>query len=143
MPEAIARRGPVSPAVDNSAVFLAINSKVTIVGSVQFDGPIQIDGTVHGEVRCSSVLIAKSGSVEGTIVASAVTVAGGVNGAIYADKLVLKSDCDVEGEIYHREFVLEQGCNFEGKSRPHKEPLVLAAERLLDPRPADEHQPVQ
>lgn len=133
MPEAIARRGPIPPAVDNSAVFLSINSKVTIVGSVQFDGPIQIDGTVQGEVRCSSVMVAKSGIVEGTIVASAVTVVGGVNGSIYADKLVLKSDCEVEGEIYHREFVLEQGSNFEGKSRPHKAPLALADERAEVP----------
>lgn len=124
MPELTARKGTTQHA--DTTVFLAINSRVKIVGTVEFDGPVQIDGTVEGDVKCASVLIAKSGSVEGTIVASTVTVSGGVNGAIYADKLVLKSDCDVEGEIYHREFVLEQGSNFEGKSRPHENPLELA-----------------
>ena len=124
MPELTARKGATQHA--DSSAFLAINSRVTIVGTVEFDGPIQIDGTIQGDVKCASVMIAKSGSVEGTIVASTVTVAGGVNGAIYADKLVLKTDCDVEGEIYHREFVLEQGSNFEGKSRPHDKPLELA-----------------
>lgn len=129
MPEVLARKGTTPPASDSSSVFLAINSRVTIVGTVEFDGPIQIDGTVQGDVKCASVMVAKSGTVEGTIVASTVTVAGGVNGSIFADKLVLKTDCEVEGEIYHREFVLEQGSNFEGKSRPHEKPLELATRR--------------
>lgn len=126
MQDATPRRGAALPAADSSNTFLSINSKVTIVGSVQFDGPIQIDGIIRGDVNCASVMVAKCGSVEGTIVASTVTVAGGVNGAIYADKLVLKDACEVEGEIYHREFVLEQGSNFEGRSRPHDHPLELA-----------------
>lgn len=82
-------------------------------------------------------MVAKTGTVEGTIVASTVTVAGGVNGLIFADKLVLKTDCEVEGEIYHREFVLEQGSNFEGKSRPHEKPLELATRR--EPHAAAQH----
>ena len=105
---------------------LSIGSDVTIVGSIQFDGPIEIEGTVQGDIRCAAVSVSRYGTVMGTIVADDVTVEGGVNGSIYANKLVLKPDCDVEGEIYHRELSLEQGSYFDGKSRPHKDPLSLA-----------------
>jgi cytoskeletal protein CcmA (bactofilin family) len=96
------------------------------VGAVHFDGPIEIEGTVEGEIHCSSIEVARYGTVMGKIVADQVTVSGGVSGSIFANRLVLKPDCDVEGEIYHRELSLEQGSYFDGKSRPHKDPLSLA-----------------
>jgi cytoskeletal protein CcmA (bactofilin family) len=126
MREVSAQRGTTSPAIEIPTA-LALSSKVTIVGSVQYDGPIQLDGVVHGEVRCDDLTVSKHSSVEGVIIADSVTVLGRVNGSIYANKLVLKSACDVEGEIYHRELALEDGCYFEGKSRPHKSPLDLAS----------------
>ena len=104
---------------------LTIGSKVTIIGAIHFDGPVEIAGTVQGEVRCASVNVSKYGTVMGMIVADEVTVSGGFNGSIYANKLVLKTKCDVEGEIYHRQLSLEDGCYFDGKSRPHKQPLDL------------------
>lgn len=125
MQETTSRRGP-PPAAEARKSTLSIGSDVTIVGSIQFDGPVEIEGTVQGDIRCANVSVSRYGTVMGTIVANDVTVAGGVNGSIYANRLVLKPDCDVEGEIFHRELSLEQGCYFDGKSRPHQEPLTLA-----------------
>ena len=119
------------PGITESA--LSIGSKVTIVGAIHYDGQIDIEGTVHGDVRCTSLNVSRYGTVLGTIVADEVTVSGGVNGSIYANRLVLKTKCDVEGEIYHRELSLEDGCYFDGKSRPHKQPLELAEPNQASP----------
>lgn len=115
----------VQPASDARSA-LSIGARVTIVGSVHFDGPIQLDGVIQGEVRCRALTVSERGAVEGLIVAESVSVAGDVNGSIYADRLLLKSACDVEGEIFHRELALEDGCYFEGKSRRHTSPTHLA-----------------
>ncbi len=120
------RIGMADQAAETTDDALSISSKVTIIGNVHFDGQIDIQGTVQGEVRCASVHVSKYGTVMGMIVADQVTVSGGVNGSIYANKLVLKTNCDVEGGIYHRELSLEDGSYFDGKSRPHKQPLDLA-----------------
>jgi cytoskeletal protein CcmA (bactofilin family) len=114
---------------------LSIGSKVTIVGNIECDGPIAIEGTVHGEVRGALVTISRYGTVTGRIIADHVTVEGGVSGEIYANKLILKPSCDVEGEIYHRELSLEDGSYFDGKSRPHKAPLELAKSSTQDAPP--------
>lgn len=121
------RRAALRPAAAVSNAPLAIGPQVTIVGNVEFDGAIEIDGFVNGEVRSASVNITRGGTVTGLIVARQVTVSGGVSGSIFAEQLVLKPDCDVEGEICYRELALEDGSYFEGKSRPHKSPLELAA----------------
>jgi cytoskeletal protein CcmA (bactofilin family) len=126
MHDVSARRGKAREPAATPARPLSISSDVRIVGAVHFDGPVEIEGTIEGEVHCASVKVARYGTVMGKIVADEVTVSGGVSGSIYANRLVLKPDCDVEGEIYHRELSLEQGSYFDGKSRPHKDPLSLA-----------------
>lgn len=128
MPGFLARRGTALPADSSppTASVLSINAKATIVGTVEFDGPVEVDGFVRGDIRGASVVVSRYGTVTGTIVAGSVIVSGGVSGAIFADRLVLKAACDVEGEICYRELALENGSYFEGKSRPHQKPLEAA-----------------
>ena len=102
---------------------LTIGAHTSIVGALHFDGNIQLEGAVQGEVRCNSLTISECGRVDGLIVADAVTVAGEVDGSIYANTIVLRSTCEVEGEINHSELNLEPGCYFEGKSRRFANPL--------------------
>lgn len=125
------RSARVRAVSDEASASLSINAKVTITGNIDFDGPVAIDGTVHGEIKGSNVTVSRYGTVTGRIVADHVTVEGGVSGEIYANKLVLKPSCDVEGEIYHRELSLEHGSYFDGKSRPHQEPLELAGRAAM------------
>jgi cytoskeletal protein CcmA (bactofilin family) len=106
---------------------LVLNRRVTIVGSVDFDGDVVLGGRIEGEVRCRSLQIAERGSVEGDIVAERVIVLGEAAGSIHANEIVLKAACNVIGEIYHRNLVLEDGCYFEGQSRRDNDPILRAA----------------
>ncbi len=103
-----------------------INRGVTIIGALQLDGPVCIEGIIDGEVRCSALKIAERGEVEGLVVADKVVVLGEFSGAIYARELTLGAGCNVEGQIYHKKLVLEEGCYFEGQSRRHGDPLKIA-----------------
>jgi len=120
------RRAEPANARDDRHTLLSIGPKVTITGSIEFDGDIEVHGFVKGEVRCATINVARHGTVSGTIVASSAIISGGVSGTIFAEALVLKANSDVEGEICYRELALEQGSYFEGKSRPHDSPLDIA-----------------
>lgn len=109
------------------AAALTIPRKATVEGSLTFPGPVVIDGTVLGDVRCTSVIISERGIVDGAILAESVTVMGEVTGEIFAITLTLKTACSVTGDIFHRHLALEDGCFFEGKSRRHQEPLNLVS----------------
>jgi cytoskeletal protein CcmA (bactofilin family) len=127
MPESSTRQGRPTPGP------LMISRGVTIVGSLFYDGQIQVEGTIDGEVRCSALQISELGAVEGLIVAESVDVHGEANGSIYAKKLVLRTASAVQGEVYHHNLVLEDGCLFEGKSRRHANPVELAPESSFRP----------
>ncbi len=125
-------RANVSRRASEAQAPVAIGPKVTIVGSLHFDGAVVLDGEIRGEVRCRSLAISERGVIDGLIVAESVVVAGEVTGTIYAERLVLRAACQVEGDIFHRELSLEDGCYFEGRSRRHAEPLGLAPPAVDD-----------
>lgn len=106
---------------------LILSRRVTIVGSIAFDGDVVLGGRIEGDVRCKSLEVMERGSVDGDVVAERVVVLGEVAGSIHANELVLKTACTVSGEIYHRNLVLEDGCFFEGQSRRDADPLLRAA----------------
>ena len=117
-----------------------INRGVTIIGALQLDGPVCIEGIIDGEVRCSTLKISERGEVGGLIVADKVVVLGEFSGAIYARELTLGAGCNVEGQIYHKKLVLEEGCYFEGQSRRHGDPLKIAPLPLeLEEAEAEDH----
>jgi cytoskeletal protein CcmA (bactofilin family) len=105
---------------------VVINRGVTIVGSLSLDGEVFIEGSVDGEVWCTTLEIDTRGIVDGLIVADRVVVLGEFRGHIYAGELVMRTGCAVEGQIFHNKLVLEEGCYFEGKSRRHPHPRQLA-----------------
>lgn len=105
---------------------LTIPHKASIEGALEFPGPLIIEGTVLGDVRCTSLVISERGIVDGMVVADAVTVMGEVSGEIFANHLTLKKAASVAANIFHKHLLLEDGCYFEGKSRRHANPLQLA-----------------
>jgi cytoskeletal protein CcmA (bactofilin family) len=105
---------------------LTIPRKAYIEGTIEFPGPLIIEGTVLGGVRCASLVISERGIVDGSVIADSVTVLGEVSGEIFANNLTLKRASSVAADIFHKHLSLEDGCYFEGKSRRHADPLQLA-----------------
>lgn len=89
------RRAEPPRARDDRHTLLSIGPEVTITGSIEYDGDIEIQGFVKGEIRCASINVARHGTVSGTIVASSAIISGGVSGTIFAEALVLKANSDV------------------------------------------------
>jgi len=105
---------------------LVIGRGAAIVGSLTVQGEVFVEGTIDGEVRCTTLQITERGVIDGVVVADKAIVLGEFTGEIYAKELILGAGCAVEGQIYHQKLVLEKGCYFEGQSRRHSEPVLLA-----------------
>ncbi len=104
---------------------LTIPRKAAVEGAIHFAGPVIVEGSVLGDIRCTTLIIMERGSVDGTIVADRVMVLGEASGEIFANWLSLKTACSVAADIFHRQLELEDGCYFEGRSRRHPSPLDL------------------
>ena len=100
----------------------SLSSEMTVVGKIVCKGVLKIYGLVEGEVSASNALIAHGARIQGDIVAEELTVAGRVEGDIYALRVKLQSTADVEGDIYHRSLSMDEHARFEGCSRPEGDP---------------------
>jgi cytoskeletal protein CcmA (bactofilin family) len=111
----LARDGDASQSQPREAS--SINSGLSIVGKITGHGALTIFGNVDGEVRASSVVIAKGAQMVGDVIAEELTVNGHVKGTIHANRVTLGGTGVVEGDIYHRTLAIEENARFEGMSR--------------------------
>lgn len=99
-----------------------------IVGDVETNGPLQIEGEVHGEVSAPAVVVGERARVTGTIVADEIVVVGQVMGQIRGKRVVLQASCRVEADIFHETFFMDPDAVFEGRlQRSHRS--------IADPKP--------
>src|SRR5215475_3736109 len=86
-----------------------VSADLTVSGSFNTTGDIQIDGIVEGDVRSAGLVIGEKAELHGEIWAEDVTVRGKVIGRIHARKVLLAATCHVEGDILHEAFAVETG----------------------------------
>ena len=90
---------------------------IRFTGSIKFERPFMIKGTVKGEIKATSdLVIDTNATVEANIVGTRVLVRGKVVGNIDANLLVfVTASGSVEGDITSSKVVLEPGCIFSGR----------------------------
>ncbi|MGA7323696.1 MAG: polymer-forming cytoskeletal protein [Rhodomicrobium sp.] len=95
-----------------------INSELTIIGNVSSTGSVTLDGTIEGNIYCTSVIVTANGRVNGGIIANQeVTVQGQVTGTIRGRRVMLQSSAKVEGDIFHQGIGIEMGTRYDGTLR--------------------------
>jgi cytoskeletal protein CcmA (bactofilin family) len=100
-----------------------ISGDLTVSGTLNSTGDMQIDGIVEGDVRSVGLVIGERAEIHGEIWAEDVTVRGKVVGRIRARKVLLSATSHVEGDIMHEAFAVEAGAFFEGNCRHSDNPL--------------------
>jgi cytoskeletal protein CcmA (bactofilin family) len=99
-----------------------IGSGVSVVGTIDCDGPAEMFGRIQGEIRAADLLIGQGAQIAGNVVARE-TICGRVKGTIRADRVNLHSGGAVEGDIFHRSLSIDEGSLFEGTSRRVENPI--------------------
>ena len=82
-----------------------------------FNGEIQVDGIVEGDVKGVKLCIGHSGSVNGSVTAETTLVRGRVNGEITSKAVTLTATARVSGDILHETLTVEAGARLEGHCR--------------------------
>ena len=106
-----------SPVREVSDVVSVIAPGLTVLGDMECDGTVRVEGRVEGSIRASkSVVVGKNGHVTGDIETQDVVIAGGVVGTVSgASRVELQESCRIEGDIRSRRIKLEEGGQVEGR----------------------------
>ena len=104
------------PALREAALSI-VAAGTKIMGEVDCDGVLKIEGTVVGTVRATrQVLVAKGGSIEGDVFTREAVVGGRIEGAILADERVeVQASSAVHGDITTQRIVVQEGGEVNGR----------------------------
>jgi len=96
-----------------------VGAGTTVLGDVEADGVVKVEGTVEGKVKANSqVLVAKGGVVRGDIETTDAVVGGTVYGAIRAkERVEVQSGASVEGDVTTRRIAIAEGGTLNGHVR--------------------------
>jgi cytoskeletal protein CcmA (bactofilin family) len=94
-----------------------INAATTILGDLNSEGDMRIDGTVKGYISSQARLVlGNTCRVQGDIKAANLELSGEVNGNIYVSELLtVKSTAKINGDIVAGKLIIEAGAEFNGK----------------------------
>lgn len=109
-----------------------IGAGTEIIGDVNSNGDIRIDGTLKGNLKTAGkVVIGETGKVEGEIDCKNSDVLGAINGKIKVGELLsLKATAKILGDISTKKLAIEPGSQFTGNCR-------MSEELLKDAKPGE------
>ena len=86
---------------------------LAVEGRVASTGTIVVQGSVIGEICCDCLIVEEGGSVDGSIRAMHVKIAGTVSGAVKTARFEVCATGDYEGEVHHSSLAVAHGAGFE------------------------------
>ncbi|MBA3558551.1 MAG: polymer-forming cytoskeletal protein [Gemmatimonadaceae bacterium] len=106
--------GHITSRGDNYSV---LDAKLTIVGDIETDGTVRIDGRLEGSVRRAAVVILGAGAtIKGNVTAREVVLSGSVQGNIEAaDRVELQATAVVTGDIEAGAILIHEGGAVRGR----------------------------
>lgn len=101
-----------------------------VQGDCVFEGVLQVDGTVLGDVvgaagTQTTLVISESGRIEGAVRASAITIDGAVVGPVTAEgALALQAHAQIQGNVRYQTLAMQPGAVLSGQLQPQLPPAV-------------------
>jgi cytoskeletal protein CcmA (bactofilin family) len=97
--------------------FSIVASDMTVIGDLETEGVIRIEGRVRGTVRVGAqVLVAQGAVIEGDLHTHEAVIAGQVTGAIHArERVELQASAQVAGDIYTPRIAIVEGAKVSGE----------------------------
>lgn len=92
-----------------------ITAGLTVVGRIEGDGDVRLDGRLEGDVRCRALTIGETGELIGRVTAEELTVHGRIEGDVRAQRVRLEATAKVIGDVAHDVLQVAAGATIEGR----------------------------
>ena len=97
--------------------FSIIASDMAVIGDLETEGVVRIEGRVKGNVKVGAqILVAEGATIEGDLHTQEAVIAGTVTGAIHAtDRVELQATAVVAGDIHTARIAIVEGAKVAGE----------------------------
>lgn len=104
-----------SMASKGNSTFSVLGSDLSIKGDIKASADLHIDGSVEGDITCSSLVQGETSRIAGSVKAESARLAGTVEGSITARELVILRSAKIKGDVFYDALTIEQGAEVEGR----------------------------
>lgn len=126
----------------SGSTFSVIGSDVTIKGDLNASADLHVDGTVEGDITCSSLVQGETSTISGAVIAETARLAGQVTGSITARELVILQSARITGDVHYDALTIEQGAQVDGRFAPNSHRQAANVTDVVDVDAEDE-EPLQ
>ena len=99
----------------DGAAMSILGSGITVIGNIEASVDLQLLGTVHGDVKCATLLMAEGSLIRGSIHAERVRVSGKVEGSVETQDLAVESMATINGDVTYSRIRVANGGIVAGK----------------------------
>ncbi len=130
------KEGEMRPEESKLSTVIAKGTK--ILGNIEMEGSLRVDGYIKGKVTSSETLtVGKTGEVEGEVEVKEAVIGGKFKGNLIASgKVELENRASILGDVKTRIFVIKEGGVFHGKCSMQEEPSAVEQKLSKGKEPA-------
>ncbi|WP_324828986.1 bactofilin family protein [Qipengyuania zhejiangensis] len=99
----------------SGSTFSVLGSDLAITGDIKASADLHVDGSVEGDIACSSLVQGETSTITGAVKAETARLAGTVHGSITARELVILKSARIMGDVFYDALTIEQGAQVEGR----------------------------
>ncbi len=111
------RTDPFQSTGKTSGEVSIISADLKVIGNLQSDGEIQIDGTVEGDIKSRTLTVGERAQIQGSISADTVRICGSISGKVDATTVKITKTANVASDINYQSLSIEDGAVLEGSIR--------------------------
>lgn len=97
---------------------MTLASNCTLIGELQAEGSIRLEGRFEGNGSINGAIYIASGATwEGNLIANLVIICGTFHGDVAAERIILLHGARATGSLVSRKIHMQQGATFSGALR--------------------------
>jgi cytoskeletal protein CcmA (bactofilin family) len=110
-----------------------IGAGTTIIGNIESNGDIRIDGTLRGNLQAKAkIIVGANGHVEGDIEGYQADILGRVTGKIkMEDLLYIHGKANIDGDLFAGKLHIEPTASFNGQCHMGANVVAIGTEREI------------
>lgn len=115
-----------------------VSADLHVIGDLEGDGEMHIEGRVDGNIRCESLTVGERGQIEGKIVVNTLRLHGTITGSVRARSVSMMRTARMIGDVAHEKIEIEAGAMVDGLYKHLKaEDFEKRGERFKDVTPPE------
>lgn len=117
------------PSLPTPLTSTVIATGLTVSGTLEGEGVIQVEGVVRGQINLNgAVIVTTTGSIEGPVTANVIQIAGSIRGNCVArEHMCLEKTGSLEGDVTTTSLIVHDGGRLNGRSNMVAEIAATAA----------------